>query len=185
MATRGIAGVTCKQVCIALVVTRGGMPLGYEVFAGNRSDVTTVKEIVEKMEDRYGHMDRIWVLDRGMISEENLAFLREGARRYIVGTPKGMLRKFERELLSKDWESIHEGLEVKLVPSPDEMETFILCRSAARREKEKAMHERFAGRIEEGLKQILYSYPMCQRYVYALLLKMRNVSTCIHQTSLL
>ena len=144
----------CKQVCIALVVTRGGMPLGYEVFAGNRSDVTTVEEIVEKMEDRYGHVDRIWVLDRGMICEENLVFLREGGRKYIVGTPKRMLRTFERELLSEDWESIREGLEVKLVPSPDGAETFILCRSADRREKEKAMHERFAHRIEEGLKQL-------------------------------
>jgi len=144
----------CKQICIALVVTKGGMPLGYETFAGNRSDVTTVEEIVETMEDRYGRADRIWAMDRGMISEENLAFLREGARRYIVGTPKGMLRKFERELLSKDWESIHDGLEVKRVASPDGAETFILCRSADRREKEKAMHERFARRIEEGLKQI-------------------------------
>jgi len=144
----------CKQICIALVVTKEGMPLGYETFAGNRSDVTTLEEIVETMEDRYGRADRIWALDRGMISQDNLAFLREGGRRYIVGTPKGMLRKFERELLSRDWESIHEGLEVKRVASPDGEETFILCRSADRREKEKAMHERFAQRIEEGLKQI-------------------------------
>ena len=144
----------CKQVCIGLVVARGGMPLGYEVFAGNRSDVTTVQEIVETMEARYGKADRIWVMDRGMISEENIEFLKEGGRRYIVGTPKGMLRKFERELLSQDWQSVHEGLEVKLCPSPDGDETFILCRSADRREKEKAMHERFARRIEEGLRKI-------------------------------
>ena len=103
----------CKQICIALVVTKDGIPLGCETFAGNRLDVTTVEEIVETMEDRYGRADRIWAMDRGMISQENLAFLREGGRRYIVGTPKGMLRKFERDLLSKDWESIHEGLEVK------------------------------------------------------------------------
>ena len=144
----------CKQICIALVVTKDGIPLGYETFAGNRSDVTTVEEIIEAMEDRYGRAGRIWAVDRGMISEANLAFLREGDRRYIVGTPKGMLRKFERELLSKDWESVHEGLEVKRVVSPDGEETFILCRSADRREKEKAMHERFARRIEEGLRQI-------------------------------
>lgn len=153
----------CKQVCIALVVTKDGMPLGYQTFAGNRSDVTTLEEIVGTMEDRYGRADRIWALDRGMISQENLAFLREGARRYIVGTPKGMLRKFERELLSRDWESIHEGLEVKRVASPDGEETFILCRSADRRQKEKAMHERFAQRIEEGLRQIEGS---CQRRKY-------------------
>ena len=144
----------CKQVCIGLVVTKGGLPLGYEVFAGNRSDVTTVEEIVETMEARYGKADRIWVMDRGMISEENIEFLKEGGRRYIVGTPKGMLRKFERELLSQDWRSVHEGLEVKLCPSPDGVETFILCRSEDRREKEKAMHERFTKRIEDGLKKI-------------------------------
>jgi len=87
----------CKQVCIALVVSRDGLPLGYEVFAGNRADVTTVEEIVQKIEDQYGVADRIWVMDRGMISEENLEFLREQQRRYIVGTPKGQLRRFEAE----------------------------------------------------------------------------------------
>jgi transposase len=144
----------CKQVCIGLVVTKEGLPLGYEVFAGNRSDVTTVEEIVETMEDLYGRADRIWAMDRGMVCEDNMAFLREGGRRYIVGTPKGMLRQFERELLKEDWDSIRGGLEVKLCPSPDGEETFILCRSADRREKEKAMHERFARRTEEGLKKI-------------------------------
>ena len=155
----------CRQVCIGLVVTKGGMPRGYEVFAGNRSDVTTVEEIVETMEARYGKADRIWVLDRGMISDENIEFLIEGGRRYIVGTPKGMLRKFERELLSQDWQTVHEGLEVKLCPSPDGQETFILCRSEDRRQKEKAMHERFAKRIEEGLRKIEQS---CQNRKYKL-----------------
>ena len=141
----------CKQVCIALVVTRGGMPLGYEVFPGNRTDVTTVEEIVTTMERRYGQADRIWVMDRGMISEANIEFLKAGGRRYIVGTPKGMLRRFERELLEGPWQQVQEGLEVQRVRSPAGDETFILCRSAPRREKEKAMHERFERRIEQGL----------------------------------
>lgn len=142
----------CKQVCIGLVVSRCGMPLGYEVFAGNRSDVTTMQEIVETMESRYGKANRIWVMDRGMISEENIEFLKEGKRRYIVGTPKGMLKKFEQKLLDQQWHTIRDGLEVKLCPSPDGgEETFILCRSRDRREKEQAMHERFEKRIEEGL----------------------------------
>jgi len=144
----------CKQVCIAMVVTRDGIPLGYETFAGNRSDVTTVEEIVETMEARYGRADRIWAMDRGMVSRDNMEFLRAGGRRYIVGTPKSMLRQFERELLSDDWQSIRQGLEVKLVASPDDQETFILCRSADRAQKEAAMHERFARRIEEGLRQM-------------------------------
>lgn len=150
----------CKQVCLGLVVSRCGMPLGYEVFAGNRNDVTTVEEIVETMERRYGRADRIWVMDRGMVSQENLAFLRQGKRRYIVGTPKSMLRQFERELLGEDWHVIRDGLEVKLCPTPDGEETFVLCRSRDRREKEKAMHARFEERIEAGLRRIATT---CQR----------------------
>ena len=144
----------CKQVCIALVVSRCGMPLGYEVFAGNRSDGTTVEEIVEKVESRYGKADRIWAMDRGMVSQDNIEFLKAGGRRYIIGTPKSMLKRFEQQLLEEDWEQIREGLEVKLCAAPDEEETFILCRSAQRREKEKAMHERFEKRIEAGLRRM-------------------------------
>jgi transposase len=144
----------CKQVCIGLVVSKCGMPLGYEVFAGNRADVTTLQEIVETMERRYGQADRIWVTDRGMVSAENIAFLRQNGRRYIVGTPKSMLKQFEQALLAADWHTVREGLEVKLCPAPDGAETFVLCRSRDRREKEKAMHERFEKRIEEGLQRI-------------------------------
>ena len=150
----------CKQVCIGLVVTKCGLPLGYEVFAGNRTDVTTLQEIVETMERRYGRADRIWVGDRGMVSADNIAFLKPSGRRYIVGTPKSMLKQFERELLAEDWHAIREGLEVKLCPSPDGDETFVLCRSRDRREKEKAMHGRFEQRIEEGLQRIEAS---CQK----------------------
>jgi transposase len=142
----------CKQVCIALVVSRCGMPLGYELFAGNKADVTTVKEIVTTMEARYGKADRVWVMDRGMVSAANVQFLKEGGRRYIMGTHKTLLRHYEKQLIASDWSVVHEGLEVKLCPDPDGgTETFILCRSAARREKEKAMHEKFEKRIEEGL----------------------------------
>ena len=142
----------CKQVCIGLVVSRCGMPLGYELFAGNKADVTTVKEIVTTMEQRYGKADRVWVMDRGMVSAANVEFLKEGGRRYIMGTHKTLMRKYEKQLLDSDWSVVHEGLEVKLCADPDGgTETFILCRSAARRQKEKAMHEKFEQRIEEGL----------------------------------
>jgi transposase len=153
----------CKQVCIGLVVSRCGMPLGYEVFAGNTADVTTVEHIVETMERRYGKSDRIWVMDRGMVSEDNIAFLREGNRRYIVGTPKSMLKKFEHEMLKDDWTNIRDGLEVKVVPWPgrddddttedtdSSPETFILCRSRDRSKKEEAITRRFEKKIEESL----------------------------------
>jgi len=144
----------CKQVCIGLVVSRCGMPLGYEMFAGNRNDSTTLEEIVETMESRYGRADRIWVLDRGMVSEDNIAFLQKEGRRYIIGTPKSMLKEHEQALHGKDWQCVHKGLEVKLVGNPDGEERFILCRSADRRNKEQAMHERFEKRIEEGLRSL-------------------------------
>jgi transposase len=145
----------CKQVCIALVVSRCGMPIGYEVFDGNRRDSTTVEEIVTTMESRYGKLNRVWVMDRGMLSEANIKFLKDGGRRYIIGTPKSMLKQFERELLEESWDIVREGVEVKLCPSPDgDEETFILCRSRDRLEKEKAIFARFESRIEEGLNKI-------------------------------
>jgi transposase len=159
----------CKQVCIGLVVSRCGMPLGYEVFAGNTADVTTVEHIVTTMENRYGKSDRIWVMDRGMVSDDNIDFLREEGRRYIVGTPKSMLKKFEAELLKDDWNTIRDGLEVKLCSRPrsddkaadagkdsveDDKETFILCRSRDRSQKEEAIVQRFEQKIEVRLVSI-------------------------------
>jgi len=144
----------CRQVCIGLVVSKCGMPIGYEIFAGNRHDSTTVEEIVELMESRYGNADRIWVMDRGMVSPENIELLNQSGRRYIIGTPKAMLKNFEAQLLSDDWEIVNERLEVKRCQSPEGDETFILCRSQDRRKKEQAIHERFEKRIEEGLKKI-------------------------------
>jgi transposase len=142
----------CKQVCIALVVTREGMPLGYEIFPGNRVDVTTVEEIVEAMESRYGIANRVWVMDRGMSSAENVAWLQETKRRYLIGAPKGELKKWSREIAdAKDWRTVRGGVEAKLCRGPDGQETFLRCRSADRREKERAMHARFARRIEERL----------------------------------
>jgi transposase len=144
----------CKQVNIALVVSRQGLPLGYELFAGNRHDSTTVEEMVTAMESQYGRADRIWVMDRGMASEDNLAFLREGGRHYILGTPKSALKRFEQDLLSPDWQPVHEGLEVRVCEAPAGEEVFVLCRSADRRAKERALHARFEKRIEQNLEKM-------------------------------
>lgn len=142
------------QVCIGLVVTEEGFPIGYEVFAGNTHDSKTVQSIVESFEKKYGTLNRVWVFDRGMVSEANLKFLRERGSQYIVGTPKSMLRHFEQHLVDQDWTEAQAGVEVKLVPSPDGQETFILARSADRRAKELAMHEKFVARMEAGLKKM-------------------------------
>jgi transposase len=142
------------QVCIGLVVTEEGFPLGYEVYAGNTHDSTTVQTIIEALEKKYGTLNRVWVMDRGMVSEANLKFLRERGGKYIVGTPKQMLRQFEQHLTEQNWFQAQAGVEVKLVPAPEGDETFLLARSADRRAKELAMHEKFTRRLEAGLKKL-------------------------------
>ena len=145
----------CVQVNIALVVTREGMPLGYEIFAGNTTDVTTVQRIVECMEERFGKANRVWVMDRGMASAENLSWLRRTQRRYVIGSQRSELKRWAKELGDKtDWRHIRDDVEVKICRGPEGKETFLLCRSASRKEKEKAMHERFSKRIEEGLQSL-------------------------------
>ena len=150
----------CKQVCIGLVCTPEGLPLSFEVFAGNRTDVTTVEEIVTSMESKYGQAERIWVMDRGMVSEKNLEFLRGRKARYLVGTPKSQLKGVAKVLLEKEgWHQVQNGVEARLLPHPDghEDEQFVLCRSQARAEKERAMLGRQTQRLCEELMQVAAS----------------------------
>jgi transposase len=142
----------CVQVCIGLVATKEGLPIAFEIFDGNRSDVTTPTEMIKAMEAKYGKANRVWVMDRGMVSEKNLEFMRKSGARYLVGTPKSLLKKFGRSLLERDWEEVQPGVEVKLCPSPEGTEeTFVLCRSFGRKEKENAMLNRFVARLEDKL----------------------------------
>jgi hypothetical protein len=109
------------------VATREGLPLAFEVFDGNRPNITTTQEMVLMMEAK---ASRIWVMDRRLVSEENLGFMRKVGARYLVGTPKIMLKKFEQ-----NWEAVQPGVEVKLCRSPEGMdETFVLCRSQGRKQ---------------------------------------------------
>jgi transposase len=145
----------CKQVLIALVVSFDGFPLGYEVFAGNTHDSKTLQTIVATMEARHGVVGRVWIADRGMASAENLAWLRESGRRYIIGAPKSELKKFASELATQaGWRTVHQGVEVKLARHPQTDETVILCRSDDRRSKEKAIHDKFSARIEAALQRL-------------------------------
>jgi transposase len=145
----------CVQVCIALVVTPEGLPLAYEVFDGNRTDVTTVEEIVGTLREKYGQERRTWVMDRGMVSEDNIEMLQEAGASYLVGTPKSMLKQFEHHLLEKDWTQVQADVEVKLCQSPDgEKETFVLCRSTGRIEKERAMRGKQDGHLEKELNKL-------------------------------
>ena len=145
----------CKQVLIALIVTFDGFPLGYEVFAGNTHDSQTLQTIVTTMEARHGTVGRVWIADRGMASRENLSWLRQTGRRYIIGAPKSELKKFAEALAdTAGWREVREGVEVKLTRCPDTSETVVLCRSAERRGKEQAMHDKFSKRIEAALKRL-------------------------------
>jgi transposase len=145
----------CLQVCIGLVVTPEGLPLAYEVFDGNRADVTTVEEIIELMRQKYGQERRVWVMDRGMVSEDNLDELRACGAKYLVGTPKSMLRQFERALLEENWDEVEPAVQVKLCAAPGGgRETFVLCRSPLRKEKERAMRQRQITGLEAGLAKL-------------------------------
>lgn len=145
----------CKQVCIALVVTREGIPLSYEVFDGNTVDVTTVEKIVMTIETRFGSADRVWVMDRGMVSEKNVAWLRAGGRRYLIGASRSDLGRMEQRIFEDaDWTRIREDVEVKLVPSEDGGETFVLCRSEQRKDKDRAIVQRFDERLKERLDKL-------------------------------
>ena len=145
----------CKQVLIALVVTFDGFPLGYDVFAGNTHDSRTLQTIVTTMEARHGVLGRVWIADRGMASKQNLAWLRQTSRRYIIGAPKSELKKFAEPLAAAaGWREVREGVEVKLTRCPETGETVVLCRSAERRSKEQAMHDKFSGRIEVALERL-------------------------------
>src|SRR6202795_2420497 len=157
----------CEQMVIALIVNREGFPFSYETFDGNRADVSTMESILRMVERKYGKARRIWVMDRGIVSEENLAAIRKRGGQYLVGTPRRQMKRFEAELLKDDWTQVRPDVEVKQVAIPQGEETYILCRTAARKEKEKAIRERFSTRMEvalEALKKSIASGRLKDRY---------------------
>ena len=142
----------CEQMVIALIVNSEGFPFSYETFNGNRADVSTMETILRMVERKYGKARRIWVFDRGIVSEENLAAIRKRDGQYLVGTPRSQMKQFEAELLKQDWTQVRPEVEVKKVAIPRGEETYILCRTAGRKEKEKAIRNRFSGSMEKALK---------------------------------
>jgi transposase len=147
----------CEQMVIALIVNSEGLPFSYETFDGNRADVSTMETILRMVERKYGKARRIWVLDRGIVSEANLAAIRQRGGQYLVGTPRSQMKQFEQELLKEDWTRVRPDVEVKKVSIPQGEETYILCRTAGRQEKEKAIRNRFSARMEEALKRLAKS----------------------------
>lgn len=144
----------CQQIVLALVVTSDGFPLTYEVFDGNRNDVTTLDDIVDAVRERHGAQGRVWVFDRGIVSEENLKRLRDRGDSYLVGTPRHRLDAFEKELLGGKWELLENrpGVKVKLVRKGDEV--FVLARSIDRAKKERAMRRRLLRVLSDDLQAL-------------------------------
>ena len=141
----------CEQMVIALIVNNEGFPFSYETFDGNRADVSTMEAILRMVERKYGKARRIWVFDRGIVSEENLAAIRKRGGHYLTGTPRSQMKQFEAELAKEDWTRVRPEVEVKKVAIPGGEETYILCRTAGRREKEKAIRGRFSNSMERAL----------------------------------
>ena len=142
----------CEQLVIALIVNNEGFPFSYETFDGNRSDVSTMETILRMVERKYGKARRLWVFDRGIVSEENLAAIRKRDGQYLTGTPRSQMKQFEAELLKEDWTQVRPEVEVRKVAIPQGEETYILCRTSGRKEKEKAIRTRFSNSMETALK---------------------------------
>ena len=144
----------CLQVVLAVIVNVEGFPLSYETFDGNRADVTTLDTVMRMVERKYGQARRVWVFDRGIVSDANLAAIRRRGGQYLVGTRRSKLRAVERALLDGPWTQVRDEVEAQLVPIPGGTETYVLCRSTARREKELAIRHRFSARLEARLQRL-------------------------------
>ena len=142
----------CRQVVLALVVTTDGLPLAYEVLAGNTADHTTLRGFLAKIEGLYGKARRVWVMDRGVPTEAVLEEMRRDGVAYLVGTPRRQLRQLEKELVARPWEQVHAGVQVKLLEQDQEL--YVLARSADRRQKEAAIRRRRLKKLIHGLNRL-------------------------------
>ena len=142
----------CRQVVIALVVTVDGLPLAYEVLAGNTADKTTLTLFLEKIQSMYGKARRVWVMDRGIPTKATLQKMREDEVAYLVGTPKALLGKLEKSLLDKPWENVHAGMSVKLLEQDNEL--YVQARSGDRQKKENAIRRRKLKKLVHGLNRL-------------------------------
>ena len=142
----------CRQVVIALVVTADGLPLAYEVLAGNTLDHSTLKGFLQKIQTLYGKARRVWIMDRGIPTKATLAQMRQEKIGYLVGTPRHLLKAMEKDLLDKPWEEVHAGVRVKLLEQDEEL--FVLAHSQDRRQKEQAMRRRRLKALLKGLNRM-------------------------------
>ena len=144
----------CKQIVVALVVTRDGFPLAHRTFAGNTQDLKTVQTIVTEIETQFGKLRRIWVMDRGMISDESLKFLGESGRRYLLATRRGELAAFQDKLGKEGWKRLPNNPQVEVKLFKREKVHYLLARSRQRRRKERAIRRRQRRGLAQGLKKL-------------------------------
>ncbi len=142
----------CVQVVIALIVTPEGFPVAYEVMPGNTSDKTTLPEFLGRIEKQYGKMNRLWIMDRGIPTEESLEQMRAEGASYLVGTPRGRLTQLEKQLFAEPWKKVQEQIEVKLARTGDDL--YVLTRSGGRRDKEQSMRRRRLKKLWKRLHEI-------------------------------
>jgi transposase len=142
----------CRQVVIALIVTPEGFPLSYEVMSGDTADSTTLSGFLDRIEHRYGRANRIWVMDRGIPTEDSLAKMRSIGASYLVGTPKGRLSKLEQSFLVQPWAKVREGVQVKRLATEEDV--YVLAQSDARIDKERGMRRKRLRRYVERLKAL-------------------------------
>jgi transposase len=142
----------CRQVVIALIVTPEGFPLSYEVMSGNTADSTTLSDFLDRIERRYGHANRIWVMDRGIPTEESLQKMRSMGASYLVGTPKGRLSRLEQSFLGQPWAKVREGVQVKRLATEEDV--YVLAQSDARIDKERGMRRKRLRRYVDRLQAI-------------------------------
>jgi transposase len=142
----------CVQVVIALIVTPEGFPVAYEVMPGNTSDKTTLPEFLRKIEAQYGRMNRLWIMDRGIPTEEALEQMKREGASYLVGTPRGRLNKLEDQLLSQPWKQVQDQIEVKLARDGEDL--YVLTRSGGRCDKERSMRRRKLKKLWKRLHEI-------------------------------
>jgi len=142
----------CRQVVIALIVTPEGFPLSYEVLAGNTADSTTLSDFLDRIEQRYGKAKRIWVMDRGIPTEDSLDKMRRIGASYLVGTPKGRLSKLEQDFLTQPWAQVREGVQVKRLATQEDV--YVLAQSESRIGKERGMRRKRLRRYVDRLQAL-------------------------------
>lgn len=166
----------CRQILIALVVTPEGFPINYEVLSGNTSEKTTLTDLLTKIETPYGKAHRIWLMDRGIPTEQSLSLMRETGIEYLVGTPRKLLDEFQERLLDVDWQQVNESVRVKYVKDQDE--TYVLACSKSRMAKERAMRKRKLRTYLIGLEKLQKNYRNRDRFMKRLGVLQHDAGSC-------